>query len=184
MLAGLSQTGPGVSPATLIKTALESGYRDYMRTKYIDADSRSEDIEQFLSFAGQYEALTDFLSELALMTSTETEDVQSGGMPAETVKLTTIHQSKGLEWSVVFLIWLVEGRFPNPNNFTSLDDEEEERRLFYVAVTRGKDRLYLCSPLRQKESTGYMSALKPSRFLRELPDTCYRQVDTSDYYEF
>lgn len=183
-LSGLVQTGLGVSPATLIKTTLENGYRDLMRTKYIDADSRSEDIEQFLSFAWQYESLADFLSELALMTSTETEDVQSGGMPAETVKLTTIHQAKGLEWSVVFIICLVEGRFPNPNNFTSLDDEEEERRLFYVAVTRGKDRLYLCSPLRQKESTGYMTVLKPSRFLRELPDTCYRQVDTSDYYEF
>jgi DNA helicase-2/ATP-dependent DNA helicase PcrA len=184
VLSELSQTGSGVSPAALIKTTLESGYRDYIRTKYIDADSRIDDIEQFLSFAWQYESLADFLSELALMTSTETEDVQSGGMPTETVKLSTIHQAKGLEWSVVFLIWLVEGRFPNPNNFTSLDDEEEERRLFYVAVTRGKDRLYLCSPRRQKESTGYMSVLKPSRFLRELPDSCYRQVDASDYYEF
>jgi DNA helicase-2/ATP-dependent DNA helicase PcrA len=184
VLTGLSQTGAGVSPAALIKTTLEGGYRDYMRTKYIDADSRIDDIEQFLSFAWQYESPGDFLSELALMTSTETEDVQSGGMPAETVKLSTIHQAKGLEWSVVFLVWLVEGRFPNPNNFTSLDDEEEERRLFYVAVTRGKDLLYLCSPRRQKESTGYMSVLKPSRFLRELPDSCYRQVDASDYYEF
>jgi DNA helicase II / ATP-dependent DNA helicase PcrA len=184
MLAELSQTGKEVSPAALIKTALESGYRDYMRSKYMDADSRSDDIEQFLSFAGQYESLADFLSELALMTSTETEDVQAGGLPTETIKLTTIHQAKGLEWSVVFLIWLVEGRFPNPNNFTSLDDEEEERRLFYVAVTRGKDRLFLCSPRRQKESTGYLSSLKPSRFLRELPDACYRQVGTSDYYEF
>ena len=183
VLTGLSQTGSGVSPAELIKTTLEGGYRDYMRTKYIDADSRIDDIEQFLSFAWQYESLADFLSELALMTSTETEDVQSGGMPAETVKLSTIHQAKGLEWSVVFLVRLVEGRFPNPNNFTSLDDEEEERRLFYVAVTRGKDLLYLCSPRRQKESTGYMSVLKPSRFLRELPDSCYRQVDASDYYE-
>jgi DNA helicase II / ATP-dependent DNA helicase PcrA len=78
----------------------------------------------------------------------------------------------------------VEGRFPNPNNFTSLEDEEEERRLFYVAVTRGKDRLYLLSPKRQKESTGYMSALKPSRFLRELPDYCYHQNETEHYYDY
>ena len=184
VLSELSQTGSVVSPAALIKTTLEGGYRDFMRSKYIDADNRIDDIEQFLSFALQYESLADFLSELALMTSTETEDMQPGGIPAETVKLSTIHQAKGLEWSVVFIIWLVEGRFPNPNNFTSLDDEEEERRLFYVAVTRGKDQLYLCSPRRQKETTGYISVLKPSRFLRELPDTCYRQVDASDYYEF
>ena len=184
VLSELSQTGAVVSPAALIKTTLEGGYRDFMRSKYIDADNRIDDIEQFLSFALQYESLADFLSELALMTSTETEDMQPGGILAETVKLSTIHQAKGLEWSVVFIIWLVEGRFPNSNNFTSLDDEEEERRLFYVAVTRGKDQLYLCSPRRQKETTGYISALKPSRFLRELPDTCYRQVDDSDYYEF
>ena len=183
-LSELTQTGADVSPASLIKTTLEGGYRDFMRSKYIDADSRIEDIEQFLSFAWQYSSLVDFLSELALMTSTETEDMRASGTPLESVKLSTIHQAKGLEWSVVFLIWLVEGRFPNPNNFTSLEDEEEERRLFYVAVTRGKDQLYLCSPRRQKESSGYMSSLKPSRFLRELPEHCYRQVDASGFYEF
>ncbi len=183
-LSGLAQTGIEVTPAALIKTTLESGYRDLMRSKYMDADSRIDDVEQFLSFAYQYDSLADFLSELALMTSTETEEVQAGGAGQETVKLTTIHQAKGLEWSAVFLICLVEGRFPNPNNFTSLEDEEEERRLFYVAVTRGKDRLYLCSPKRQKESTGYMSVLKPSRFLRELPDFCYRQTETEEYYDY
>ncbi len=183
-LSGLSQTGTEVSPAALIKTTLESGYRDLMRSKYLDADSRIDDVEQFLSFALQYDSLGDFLSELALMTSTETEEVQAEGAAQETVKLTTIHQAKGLEWSIVFVICLVEGRFPNPNNFTSLEDEEEERRLFYVAVTRGKDRLYLCSPRRQKESTGYMSVLKPSRFLRELPDFCYCQTETQEYYDY
>jgi DNA helicase-2/ATP-dependent DNA helicase PcrA len=183
LLAELGQTGADAAPAALIKTALEGGYRDYMRAKYLDADSRIDDIQQFISFSVQYEGLGDFLSELALMTSTEAENAQSGS-PLETVKLTTIHQAKGLEWSAVFLICLVEGRFPNPNNFSSLEDEEEERRLFYVAVTRGKDRLYLLSPRRQKETTGYVSALKPSRFLRELPDFCYRQIDGGDYYDY
>lgn len=172
----LTQNGTDSSPAVLIRTVFENGYVEYMRSKYTDPVGRSNDIEQFIEFALQYKSPADFLSEFALLTSNTSDDFNNTSDRGK-VKLSTIHQAKGLEWSVVFIIWLVEGRFPNPNNLATLEDEEEERRLFYVAVTRTKDHLYLCAPIGLKDSSGHMSALKPSRFLRELPENCYESID-------
>ena len=173
----LRDRGPEAAPAAIIKAVLEHSYRDYMRSRYTDAGARSDDIEQFIEFAWQYDTLTDFLSELALLTSNVPDEIGSD-MPRETIKLSTIHQAKGLEWSVVFIIWLVEGRFPNAGNFDSLEDEEEERRLFYVAATRAKDALYLCAPCCHRDNNGYTAAMKPSRFLRELPEGSYEYRNT------
>lgn len=172
LLTSLVRTGIDTSPAALLKVVLENGYRELLRSKYTDPAARLEDIDQFIGFAWQYGSVLDFLSELALLTSSESEQVQQEA-EVEKVKLSTIHQAKGLEWSVVFILWLVEGRFPNPNNFESPDDEEEERRLFYVAVTRAKDQLFLCTPECSRENNGYMTFFKPSRFLSELPESCY-----------
>ncbi|MEI6126851.1 MAG: ATP-dependent helicase [Pseudomonadota bacterium] len=183
LLTALIETGAEVSPATLIKTALEHGYREYLRFTYTDSSSRLDDVGQFLDFARQYSSVPDFLSELALMTSSENEEFQEAA-GNEKIKLTTVHQAKGLEWSVVFIIWLVEGRFPNANNFESLEDEAEERRLFYVAVTRSKDHLYLCAPECSHDTNGYVTALKPSRFLRELPEGCYKKLEAPDEFSY
>ncbi|MCX8044117.1 MAG: ATP-dependent helicase [Desulfobacterota bacterium] len=172
VLGSLLATGKESSPAALVKLVLEHGYRELLRSKYTDSASRLEDIEQLISFAWQYESLIDFLSELALLTSSESEQVRPEDMP-DTIKLSTIHQAKGLEWTLVFIIWLVEGRFPNPNNFDGPEDEEEERRLFYVAVTRAKEHLILCAPETNRDANGYITFFKPSRFVRELPDHCY-----------
>jgi DNA helicase-2/ATP-dependent DNA helicase PcrA len=181
LIASLTDMGSDVSPADIIKKSLEKGYRDFMHSKYIDPARREEDIQQFIEFALQYKLLSDFLSDLALLTSSEAEGMQDRNR-AETVTLSTIHQAKGLEWSVVFVIWLAEGRFPNPKNIESIDEEEEERRLFYVAVTRAKDHLFLCVPTTLKDSSGYTSALKPSRFLRELPEECFKKI--GGFYEY
>ncbi len=177
MISSLMEIGTRGSPSELIKSLLDNGYRDFIRSKYMDSARRDEDIQQFVGFALQYELLTDFLSDLALLTSSEAVEVQDD-CRCETVTLSTIHQAKGLEWSVVFILGLTEGRFPNPKNLESVDDEEEERRLFYVAVTRAKDDLYLCSPATMVDSNGNSVYLKPSRFLRELPVECYRKMDS------
>ncbi len=176
MVDAVSGGEHGQSPAALIKAAWESGYEDYLYSKYTDASMRGEDIQQLIEFSSRYESLETFLSELALLSSTDAEaaaDRDSRGV----VTLSTIHQAKGLEWSVVFLICLVEGRFPNDHNFERLDEEEEERRLFYVAVTRAKQHLYFCVPLTGKTNSGYPHPLRPSRFLRELPDRCYKKIE-------
>jgi len=85
------------------------------------------------------------------------------------VTLTSVHQAKGLEWKVVFVIWMADGKFPSVRSLESDESVEEERRLFYVAVTRAKDELYLTYP-QMHLGSGYGEMLqRPSRFLSEVP---------------
>ena len=85
------------------------------------------------------------------------------------VTLSSVHQAKGLEWKVVFVIWMSDGMFPSSRSLESEEAIEEERRLFYVAVTRAKDELYLTYP-RLRLNAGYGEMLqRPSRFLAEIP---------------
>jgi len=89
--------------------------------------------------------------------------------------LSSIHQAKGLEWSVVFLIWLVDGWFPSSAALREEGGLEEERRLFYVASTRAKDQLTLCHPQRTTDLRRRELILKPSRFLLEIPEPLYER---------
>ena len=94
---------------------------------------------------------------------------------AEAIKLTTIHQAKGLEYDVVFLIGAADGQFPGYRTIES-GDFEEERRLFYVAVTRAKNELYLSYPrVASRPGPGGMM-LTPSRFIQELPTHLYEEL--------
>lgn len=171
VLGGSDRDG---APAEVVRALCDAGFAEFMRARYSDANSRSDDIEQLMRFAWQYGTLTDFLTELTLMSSSEEEDDGAAGARPR-VKLTTIHQAKGLEWSHVFILWLVEGRFPNQNNIESKDEEEEERRLFYVAVTRAKDALYLLAPQWSRDRSGSIARMEPSRFLREISDDFCRE---------
>ncbi len=85
------------------------------------------------------------------------------------ITLSSVHQAKGLEWKVVFIIWMTDGMFPSNRSLESEEAIEEERRLFYVAVTRAKDELYLTYP-HMRLNAGYGEMLqRPSRFLGEVP---------------
>ena len=90
---------------------------------------------------------------------------------AEKIRLSTIHQAKGLEFDVVFVIMLCDGLFPSARSMESPEGEEEERRLFYVAITRAKNELYLSYPLMRAGfgSSGGDAMQQPSRFLSEIP---------------
>ncbi len=164
------------SPATLIELVLKGGYQEYLQSKYTDYRERGEDINQLANFASRYKSLEDFLSELALLGTVESETAVIGSDEEEgRVILSTIHQAKGLEWQAVFMIWLAEGRFPPSRAFDSAEDEEEERRLFYVAATRAKDELYLCYPI-VSESWRGLGFLRPSRFIQELDQAAYSKM--------
>ena len=93
--------------------------------------------------------MEDFLAQLALLTNVEAEDDQPANADDERLKLSTIHQAKGLEFDVVFVIMLCDGLFPSARSLETgdADGEEEERRLFYVAITRARNELYLSYPL-------------------------------------
>ena len=87
-----------------------------------------------------------------------------------------MHQAKGLEWKAVFVLWLVDGMFPAAKSLEEAANEAEERRLFYVAVTRAKDYLWLCAPRLRKARDGGVMMCMPSRFLDEI-DPELLQID-------
>jgi len=85
------------------------------------------------------------------------------------VRLSTIHQAKGLEIDVVFIIMLCDGLFPSARSLEDPEGQEEERRLFYVAITRARNELYLSYPLLRFTGYGTDAMQQPSRFLHEIP---------------
>jgi DNA helicase-2/ATP-dependent DNA helicase PcrA len=157
------------SASRMIHLVLEAGYEDYLRTTYTNYQSRLSDLEQMAATSLQFKTVEEFLTQLALQTSAEAEDNEPSRADQEPIRLSTIHQAKGLEFEVVFVIMLCDGLFPSARSIEALDGEEEERRLFYVAVTRARSQLYLCYPLLRVTSNSDELMQKPSRFLSEIP---------------
>ena len=173
ILRNEEQGGVSSQPSAAIDHIMKRGYEDYLYSHFPNAEDRIQDIEQMMRFALRYTSLETFVSELSLQ-SASGGDVEEGDPDRECVILSTVHQAKGLEWDAVFMIGLNDGSFPSAKSL-KIGDEEEERRLFYVAATRAKDELYLCSPV---SSGGWHSInfLRPSRFIRELPGDVYEEI--------
>jgi DNA helicase-2/ATP-dependent DNA helicase PcrA len=87
--------------------------------------------------------------------------------------LTSVHQAKGLEWRAVFIIWAADGKFPSPRSLRDAEGEEEERRLWYVALTRAAEQLYITYPLMVTDYSRQTVLQKPSRFVTEVPPELY-----------
>jgi DNA helicase-2/ATP-dependent DNA helicase PcrA len=156
-------------PSKIIEVLLnKSGYRTYLQDSYSDASSREEDLIQLGNFSAKFTTMEEFLNELALLTNMAKEEGQEEHQVEDKVILSTIHQAKGLEWSYVFLIWCADGMIPLQRALKEPGGEEEERRLFYVAVTRAKDQLYLSSPAMDYTRSAGTLTLSPSRFIREI----------------
>ncbi len=165
------------NPSKQIEIVINNGYECYLQENYENAEARMEDLKGLGAFANRYISTEDFLSELALL-STERfkepqplvgEEVVSAGEEDELLTLTSVHQAKGLEWKAVFVIWAAEGKFPSPRSLREIESEEEERRLWYVALTRAKDELYLTYPLIITDYNRQTVLQKPSRFVTECP---------------
>jgi DNA helicase-2/ATP-dependent DNA helicase PcrA len=162
-----------LQPSPAIDHILRQGYEEYLYSRFPNAQERIEDIVQMEKFALRYESLETFVSELSLQSASAGEAGERAE-DRECVILSTVHQAKGLEWDTVFIIGLNDGRFPSARSLKT-DYEEEERRLFYVAITRAKDELYLCYPVTAGDWQG-LGFLRPSRFIRELPADAYEEV--------
>src|SRR5690606_9194163 len=110
-----------------------------------------QDLLQLERYAERFDDLGEFLTQLSLLAGQDAVEATATQPDAESVCLSSVHQAKGLEWQVVFCVWLADGMFPNSRvideDEENQDGLEEERRLFYVAVTRAKDELYLVYPL-------------------------------------
>jgi len=153
-----------------IQVVVDAIYEDYMKTKFPNFQSRLEDLGQLRAFAQNFERTEEFLAQLALMTNVDGGPKRDGPLAGQPcVRLSTIHQAKGLEWKVVFVMMLCDGMFPAARSMETLEGEEEERRLFYVAVTRACDELYLTYPLMRATASFDERWQEPSRFVMNYP---------------
>ena len=155
-------------------------YEDHLRKEWeeADAEDRLADVKELaVQIAAHEGGLEAFLADVALMTNL---DARKNEPDADRITLSTVHQAKGMEWPVVFVPWLSEGLFPS-SKAVEEGRTDEERRLFYVAVTRAKDRLCLFSPQVRKTADGGMFPVEPSVFVKEIPADLVERRRVADY---
>src|SRR5256884_3490839 len=168
----LDEIAPGGQPnppSEMITSIVEAVYDDYAKANFTNYELRREDLNQLAAFARQFKDVHEFLSQLALISNIDAEPALDQTTDNEAVNLSSVHQAKGLEYHTVFVIWLTDGMFPSTRSLETRDTIEEERRLFYVAITRARDELYLTFP-HMRLNAGYGDMFqRPSRFLKEIP---------------
>jgi DNA helicase-2/ATP-dependent DNA helicase PcrA len=172
-------------PAAAVAAILQGGYPATLRARKELAGSpenRLADIEQLAVLAARYDSLEKFISDLILAGDVYGRETLAADDPGEALVLSTIHQAKGLEWSRVFVLRLIEDGFPSARSLAEPGGEDEERRIFYVAITRAMDELTLTYPLTltRPGRSGTLVAT-PSRFLTEIdPELSEKVVVETD----
>jgi DNA helicase-2/ATP-dependent DNA helicase PcrA len=165
----IAPNGKPNPPSAMIVSVVEAIYDDYAKANFTNYELRREDLNQLASFARQFSNAQEFLSQLALISNVDAEPAPNAAVDNEAVNLSSVHQAKGLEFHTVFVIWLSDGMFPSSRSLETRDAIEEERRLFYVAITRARDELYLSYP-HMRLNAGFGDVFqRPSRFLKEIP---------------
>jgi DNA helicase-2/ATP-dependent DNA helicase PcrA len=169
----IDKEGKVAAPAQMIRSITDGVYEDYMKAKFKNYEQRQQDLEQLSNFSDRFTDPLEFLSQLSLLSGVDTDNkpAQQEQQDRDAVTLTTGHQAKGLEWNVVFAVWLADGMFPHKRAIDEGGDAalEEERRLFYVTVTRAKDELYLTYPVINHQARDGDIMMRPSRFITDLP---------------
>lgn len=157
-------------PDELIHRFVSAFYEEFAEDTFDNVRIRMDDIDELENYSSKYSTTADFLSELALQTNLDSApQTKSSVATADAIRLTTVHQAKGLEWRAVFVLWMVEGMFPSMRSTEEAGSDAEERRLFYVAVTRAKDYLWMCVPkMRKVGRDGGIQICMPSRFIDEI----------------
>jgi DNA helicase-2/ATP-dependent DNA helicase PcrA len=173
MLSGLLKklSAKEIKPDKAVELVMKY-YDPILREKFDDFPKRQKDLEQLIPMAGRYKKLRTLLDDLILEPPTSSADINPGRR-GDRMTLSTVHSAKGLEWPVVFIIWVMEGYFPTARAYSNMETIEEERRMMYVAATRAKDQLIMCYPGEeslpawQLGEMGYRSGL--SSFIQALP---------------
>ena len=177
-LAGI--LAEGATPARMVDAAAtESGYLAELEAeRTVEAEGRIENIRELGGVAAEFAErdpdgdLAAFLEQVALVSEQDEYDEE-----ASAVTLMTLHNAKGLEFPVVFIVGLEDGDFPHYRSMTDAHELEEERRLAYVGITRAKERLYLCHAW-SRSLFGQSSYNPPSRFLSEIPEELVRSLES------
>lgn len=181
-LRNLANTLEGLSGADDLGTAdqvnhIYEYYLPILKEQYDDYPKRIRDLDHLHTIAEGYPEVDNFLSDLALEPPDGSAvDVEAPDRDDERMVLSTIHSAKGLEWQCVFVIWIVDGKFPSIYSFVTDEELEEERRLFYVAVTRAKRHLYLTYPINVFDKSSGMLLSKPTRFLDHVSPAMFDQL--------
>jgi len=167
-------------PSNIIDYVFKNYYKEYSKLTYKDSRSRNMDIERFVEIADRYETLEKFLEEMTLSENIKVSSSRKEREEKE-VTLTTIHGAKGLEWKVVILISVNPGDFPNGMAIRENRIDEEER-LFYVAITRAKNELYI---LKQVTGTvnpymrnSFVFMKKENDFIKRIPNQYIKKLKT------
>jgi DNA helicase-2/ATP-dependent DNA helicase PcrA len=143
----------------------DTGYQAYLDDGTEEGKDRWDNVLELRRVADEYaqRELSEFLENVALVSDQDT--LKEGNVPT----LMTLHAAKGLEFGAVFIVGLDDGIMPHSRSFDEPEEMEEERRLFYVGITRAKDRLYLVRCLR-RGGRGYTEETVASRFLEDIPE--------------
>jgi DNA helicase-2/ATP-dependent DNA helicase PcrA len=178
-MSQIHEVATNSAPSVVVEEAIGGWYQLYLRATYENWPRREEDLESLVDFASKHETLAEMLSQLVLLSSESGDRVVKQG--ERCIRLSTIHQSKGLEYPHVFIIGLADGLFPNKRAIDGEGDLEEERRLFYVAATRAERSLHLVYPTLANQK-GTPIRLMQSRFLKELPESRYELENAHSRY--
>jgi DNA helicase-2/ATP-dependent DNA helicase PcrA len=158
-----------LSPADKVQQLINY-YDPIFVRRYDDHNKRRKDLEMFQQITERYRSLSTLLADLSLEPPNESvADITAPGTEDEKLVLSTIHSAKGLEWNTVFVMYALEGRFPNMRAAMNEDEMEEERRLMYVACTRAKENLFITYPINIYDRESGLLLSKPSRFIANMP---------------
>ena len=161
------------TPAETTRVCIEGWYGSHLKTLFPDWKDREQDLTGLIGFAAKFEDLGDLVAQVVLLNGESSDKKPEPDQ--DMLRLTTIHQSKGLEFPIVFLLGVADGLLPLTRAIED-GDVEEERRLFYVACTRAENMLYLFAPRFAVSGEGYRP-LDPCRFLEEMSPDCYELAD-------
>ena len=170
VLARIDDAAMRGAPALAIAYILDHFYTQVVEARVDRPKQRLQDLESLNAVAERYHDAETFLAEIGLDPTLQASDLIDNGNDPEAgeVVLSTVHQAKGLEFHSVFVVSMVDERFPHGRSTFSAESYEEERRLFHVAVTRAQRELYLCRPLLGALGRDGWGTLRISPFLDEI----------------
>ena len=181
IIAKYKNSGDANAPGIFIEQFIYVFYEAYLKRSFDNPDDRMDDLKELAADMGRNKDIKSFLAEVSLLTNVDLKGqkrIESEGEENKPrVLLSTIHQAKGLEWPVVILLWMVEDMFPSAKSVASDNDDTEERRLFYVAVTRTRDRLHMITPSIRHMYDGGVMSCDPSRFISEIRSDLYTSTN-------
>jgi len=186
LMDDLKEAAETLPAAQFLKAVMDqSGYIQALKDeKSFEAQGRIENLGELISAVTEWQeetggSIAEFLDEAALMASVDDRAVKAvnqGEVPEEAVTLMTLHNAKGLEFPVVFLVGMEENLIPHRSSTGSLQEIEEERRLLYVGITRAQEALFLVN-CESRMSFGRTEFARPSRFLEDVPKTMLQEID-------